>query len=122
MQVGSYTLNTDTISPVKEFHGFHVDDDAYIGTYSGPEGEIELTIIQTRSAGSAANYVKVKLGWVDSDLSGTQSYITEPERGLVLYSSPEIHGRTWNSQEWVISIEADTREARDAFFEALSYR
>ena len=114
--------STETVSPIEVFCGFHVDDDAYTGAYSGPDGEIELTIIQARSPGGAANYVKVKLGWVDSNLSGTQSYITEPEQGLVLYSSPEVHGRTWNSQEWVVSIEADTKEARDEFFEALPYR
>ena len=44
MQVGPYTLDKETIQPVETFYEFHVDDDAYVGTYEGPDGEVELTV------------------------------------------------------------------------------
>ena len=122
-KVGSYTLDKESIQSIEIFYEFHVDDDAYTGSYEGPDGKVELTIIQARSPGGAENYMKAMMDWTDENMP--DAYLTTlnmPGKKLILYSSPDLHGHAWSSQEWVISIEANTLEARDAFYESLPYR
>lgn len=130
-QVGVYILSEDTVWSFDDFYGFHVDDDTSAGIYSGPDGEVELMIVHTRSHEGAINYVGIFQNWVHNNhLASYNAIINDEDKRMVLYSiepddsedPPERHGRIWASQEWVIKIEADTYVASDDFFEALPYR
>ena len=116
-QVGAYQLDAQKTS-----YDYYLAANVDAATYAGPDGEVELTLVLSPSVTEAQNYVKQRKAWIDGNLKATQSLVDLPGKQLIIYDATGQYGRIWNSQAWVIDIQATTRAARDNFFAAFPYR